>query len=58
MKLLLLFLGWCILVLLCWVAALAAALLCSAGVWLARGWGVCRRVLRGRSGGNGGFPLR
>lgn len=58
MKLLLLFVSRCALVLLCWVAALIAALLCSASVGLVRTWGLCRRMVRGRSAGNGGLPLR
>jgi len=37
--------GWCAFVLLCWFAALAAALLYTTGAWLARGRGACRRVL-------------
>jgi hypothetical protein len=42
--------GWCVLVLLCWFAALAAALVCSTGAWLACGWSVCRPALRFRKG--------
>ena len=56
MKLLLLFVGWCVLVLLCWFAALALALLYSTA-WLARWPGVCRRVLNGRNGETGGVSL-
>lgn len=58
MKLLLLFVGHCTLVLLCWMAALAAGLLCSAGVGLVRAWGVCRRVLTARAAGMGRLPLK
>ncbi len=57
MKLLLLFVGWCVLVLLCWVAALALALLYSAGAGLARCPGVCRRLLNGRNAEKRGVPL-
>ncbi len=56
--LLLLFVGWCVLVLLCWFAVLVAALLYSTGVELARGRGVCRQVLTGRNAESGSFPLR
>ncbi len=57
MKLLPLLVLWCVLVLLCWFAALALALLYSTGAWLARWPGVCRRVLSGRKRENRGVPL-
>jgi hypothetical protein len=37
MKPLLLFIGWCVLVLLCWFLALVAALLCWIAAFLVRG---------------------
>lgn len=46
MKLLLL--SRCTLLLLCWVAALSAALLCSASLGVVRTWGICRRIVRAR----------
>jgi hypothetical protein len=49
MRVLPLLAGWFFLVLLCWFTALAAAVVYSTGAWLARGWGVCRRVLGSRN---------
>jgi hypothetical protein len=57
MKVLPLLVGWCALLLLCWFAALAAALVYSTGACLARWWSVCRPVLRVRKGENRGLPL-
>ena len=48
MKVLPLLVGWCVLVLLCWFAALAAALVYSTGASLARWRSVCRPALRVR----------
>ena len=58
MKVLPLLVGWCLLVLLCWFTALAAALVYSTGAWLARWWSVCRPVPRIGKGQNRGVPLR
>ena len=58
MKVLPLLVGWCVLVLLCWFATLAAALVYSTGAWLSRWWSVCWPVLRVPKGENRGVLLR
>ena len=58
MKVLPLLVGWCILLLLCWFAALAAALVDSTGAWLARWWSVCRPALKLRKAESTGAPFR